>query len=168
MFLQSFLYVVFADKANKLSTVAGDAGNHLSQNQRMPGSEQSPAPTTDDLIAEATEATDSIVDSIKVTGQDAVNILKDKLSGDEKESLLFRLKAAMAKLKLIKRHAKVYSRAADKTISIVQDDFETIVQLDRVMRNGWSLPSSFGNRTTWAELEEWFNKVMEYSEGPGV
>jgi hypothetical protein len=58
---------------------------------------------------------------LQLISKGAVTVLKDKLSGDGKESLLFRLKAAMTKLRFIKRHAKVYSHAADKTISTVQD-----------------------------------------------
>ena len=65
---------------------------------------------------------------------------------------------------LIQRYAKVYSRAVDKTISTVQDDVDTNEELDRAVKNGWSLLSSFGDKDAWKELEQRFNKVMEHSQ----
>ena len=187
MFLQDLNVLgrqIYADTANKLSTVAEDAAHQIEPSEpelqalKKPGSEQGPAPTTDTLVAEATEVTDSIVSGIKATGQEARSSVKDKLSQDEKETLLFRLRAAVTKLRkrtdysdsvsviglLIKRYAKVYSRAVDNTIGSMQDDIETNEDLDRAMINGCSFMSSFGDKNAWAELETRWNKVLEHSQ----
>jgi hypothetical protein len=178
---------VLADTANELSEAAEIAATQIeppdSQSQALkePGNEEWPVPTTGDLLSEATEITDSVVDGVKSTGQAAEDSLKDKLSGEERNSLLFRLKSAVTKLRkrndysesvsmiglLIKRYAKVYSRAADETIGTIQEDIETNEELDRAVRLGWQLLSSFGKKETWDELERRFKKVVEHSQMDG-
>ncbi|KAH6674877.1 hypothetical protein B0J14DRAFT_626460 [Halenospora varia] len=175
---------VFADTANTISNVAEDAAKQIepsaeeSETVKHPGSEEGPAPTSDDLTAEASEVTDVITNGIKKTGKEAGASLKENVTGEQKETLLYRLKAAVTKLRkrndysdsvstiglLIKRYAKVYSRAVDSTISTVQEDVDTNEELDRAITNGWSLLSSFGNKEAWQELEKRFNKVMEHSQ----
>ncbi|CZR62901.1 uncharacterized protein PAC_12798 [Phialocephala subalpina] len=175
---------VFSDTAHTISNVADDAAKQIepsaeqSEAVKKPGNDDGPAPTGEDLEAEAAEIGDVVVNGIKKTGQEAGESLKEQFSGDEAETLKNRLKAAVLKLSkrndysdsvstiglLIKRYAKVYSRAADKTISTVQEDVDTNDELDRAIKNGWSLLSSFGDKEAWKELEKKFNKVMEYSQ----
>ncbi|KAF4634309.1 hypothetical protein G7Y89_g3799 [Cudoniella acicularis] len=174
---------VFADTAKRLSNVAEDAAKQIepstedSQAVKKPGSEQNP-PTADDLGAEAMEITNVVTNGIKKTGQEAGASLKGNVTGDQRDTLIYRLKAAVTKLRkrndysdsvstialLIKRYAKVYSRAVDNAISTVQEDVDTNEELDRAIKNGWSLLSSFGDREAWEELENRFNKVMEHSQ----
>ncbi|TVY71351.1 Uncharacterized protein LSUE1_G008044 [Lachnellula suecica] len=175
---------VFADTANTISNVAEDAAKKIepsaedSETIKNPGSEQGPAPTTDDLGAEATEITNVVANGLKKTGKEAGASLKENVSGDQKDTLIYRLKAAVTKLRkrndysdsvstiglLIQRYAKVYSRAVDKTISKAQEDVDTNEDLDRAVKNGWLLLSSFGEKKQWQELETRFNKVMEHSQ----
>lgn len=187
MFLQDLNMLgrqVLADTANELSQAAETAASQIeptdSQSQALkePGNDEWPVPTTGDLLDEATEITDSVVDGAKATGQAAGDSVKDKLRGEEKDSLLFRLKSAVTKLRkrndysesvsviglLIKRYAKVYSRAADETISTLQGDIETNVELDRAVKLGWHLLSSFGKKDAWDRLERRFKKVTEHAQ----
>ncbi|KFY26076.1 hypothetical protein V493_04285 [Pseudogymnoascus sp. VKM F-4281 (FW-2241)] len=187
MFLQDLNVLgrqVLADTANELSEAAEIAATQIeppdSQSQALkePGNEEWSPPTTGDLLDEATEITDSVVDGVKSTGQAAEDSLKDKLHGEEKDSLLFRLKSAVTKLRkrndysesvsviglLIKRYAKIYSRAADETIGTLQDEFETNQELDRAVELGWQLLSSFGKKEAWVELERRFKKVIEHAQ----
>jgi hypothetical protein len=145
---------------------------------RSPGGDQGPAPTAADLEAEALEISDVVANGIKKTGQEARDSLEENISGKQRETLIHRLKAAVTKLRqkndytdsvstiglLIKQYAKLYSRAMDKTISTVQEDVETNEELDRAIKNGWSLVSSFGDKEAWKELEKRFNKVMEHAQ----
>jgi hypothetical protein len=115
---------------------------------------------------------------IKKTGQEATQSLKENISGDQKETLVHRLKAAVTKLRkrndysdsvstigvLIQRYAKVYSRAVDNTLSTVQEDVDTNEELDRAIKNGWTLVSSFGDKQAWQELEKRFNKVISHAQ----
>ncbi|KFY47311.1 hypothetical protein V494_00066 [Pseudogymnoascus sp. VKM F-4513 (FW-928)] len=175
---------VLADTANELSEVAEIAATQIepsdSQSQALkePGNEEWPVPTTGDLLDEATEVTDLVTEGVKSTGQAAEDSLKNKLNGEEKDSLLFRLKSTVTKLRkrndysesvsmiglLIKRYAKIYSRAADETIGTLQDDFETNEELDRAVKLGWQLLSSFGKKDAWDELEKRFHKVVEHAQ----
>lgn len=112
------------------------------------------------------------------TGKDALSSAKENISGDQKETLLNRLKEAVIKLRkrndysdsvstigiLIKRYALAYSRAADQAVSTAQDDVHTNAELDRAVKNFWALVSCFGEKEQWKMLEQKANKVMEHSQ----
>ncbi|KAK6580213.1 hypothetical protein PZA11_007235 [Diplocarpon coronariae] len=175
---------VFADTANTVSEVAEEAAKQIEPSAeefeagKNPGSENGPAPTEDDLGAEAAKITNVVANGIKKTGLEAGASLKENITGDQKDALVYRLKAAVTKLRkrndysdsvstiglLIKRYTKVYSRAVDKTLNAVSDDVETNEELDRAIKNGWSLVSSFGDKQAWKELEERVSRLMEHSQ----
>ncbi|KAK3174904.1 hypothetical protein OEA41_002150 [Lepraria neglecta] len=175
---------VFADTAYSLSGVAEEAGKKLepsgqeTKTIKEPGSEEGPPPTANDLGNGVADVSKVVGNGLVKTGQDAVSSLKENVTGEQKETLLYRLKEAVMKLRkrndysdsvstiglLIKRYALAYSRAADETITTAQDDVNTNPELDRAVRNGWSLLSSFGDREQWKLLEEKINKVMEHSQ----
>jgi hypothetical protein len=175
---------VFADTANTLSNVAEDAAKQIEPSAeendavKKPGEEQNLPITTEDLEGEAAEITDIVTNGLKKTGKEARASLEENVSGEQRETLIYRLKAAVTKLRkrndysdsvstiglLIKRYAKVYSRAVDNSISTIQDDVETNDELDRAIKNAWSLVSSFGDKEAWKELEKRVNKVMEHSQ----
>jgi hypothetical protein len=166
-----------------VSTVADDAAKQIepsseeSERVKKPGNDNEPI-TKDDLQNEASEISDVIANGVKKTGQEATQSLKENVSGDQRETLVYRLKAAVTKLRkrndysdsvstigvLIKRYAKVYSRAVGSTLGTVQEDVDTNEDLDRAIKNGWSLVSSFGDKAAWKELEERFNKVMSHAQ----
>lgn len=175
---------VFSDTAFSLSKVAEEAGKKLEPSEqeskaiKEPGSEEGPPPTANDLGKEVTEVSKVVGNGLAKTGQDAFSSLQDNVSGDQKETLLHRLKEAVLKLRkrndysdsvstiglLIKRYALFYSRAVDQTISKAQDDVSTNAELDRAVKNFWSLLSSFGDKEQWQLLEEKINKVVEHSQ----
>lgn len=175
---------MFADTAFSLSNVAEEAGKQLepSGEERKaiahPGADEGPPPTANDLGNEVAEISKVVGNGLVKTGQDALDSLQENVSGDQKETLLNRLKQAVLKLRkrsdysdsvstiglLIKRYAKVYSRVADQTISKAQDDVETNPELDRAARNFWSFLRSFGDPEQWDLLEQKFKKVMEHSQ----
>ena len=174
---------VFADTAKTVSNVADETSKRIepsseeSESVKNPRSDNEPI-SKDDLQNEAAEITDVIANGVKKTGQEAAQSLKENISGDQKETLAHRLKAAVTKLRkrndysdsvstiglLIQRYAKVYSRAVDNTISTVQEDVDTNEELDRAIKNGWSLLSSFGDKNAWKELEKRFNKLMSHAQ----
>jgi len=174
---------VFADTANTLSTVAEDAAKQIepsaqeTQTLKDPGANEDPI-TTAELENEVTEVSDVITNGLKKTGREAGESLKENITGDQKETLVARLKATVMKLRkktdyadsvstigvLIQRYAKVYSRAIDETISTVQEDVDTNEELDRAIKNGWSLLSSFGDKDAWKELERNVDKVMSHAQ----
>jgi len=173
---------VFADTANTISGVAEDAANQIEpsngESEALKKADQGPAPTAAELESEALEISDVVANGIKKTGREAHNSLQENVTGQQKETLIHRLKIAVTKLRqrndytdsvstiglLIKRYAKVYSRAVDKTISTIQEDVDTNEELDSSIKNGWSLVSSFGDKEAWKELEKRFNKVIEHGQ----
>jgi hypothetical protein len=176
---------VFADTANKLSEVAETAAKEVEPSYaqvatvQKPGADAGKAPTTDALTSEVADIAATVTDAAKTTGQEAASSFEDHiLSGSEKETLIARLKAAVTKLRhrndysesvsviglLIRRYAKVYSRAADKTIKTVVDDVDTNEDLDKAVRNGWSLITSFGSQEAWREAEDRFKQVVSHAD----
>ncbi|MCJ1338737.1 hypothetical protein MMC09_004026 [Bachmanniomyces sp. S44760] len=175
---------VFADTAFSLSSAAQDAGGKLEPSKedsttiQNPGSENGPPPTANDLGGEATEVSKVIGNGLLKTGKDAAASAQENVSGEQGETLLYRLKQAVLKLRkrndysdsvstiglLLKRYAMAYSRAVDETISTAQNDVQTNSELDRAVRNFWSLLSSFGDRKQWEILEGKVKVVMDHSQ----
>ncbi|KAI4148179.1 MAG: hypothetical protein L6R39_002867, partial [Caloplaca ligustica] len=175
---------VFADTAFSLSEVAEEAGKKLepsdeqSKKVQKPGADDGPPPGAEDLQQEVGEVSKVVANGLVKTGKDAASSLQEHTSGETKDTLIDRLKKAITKLRkrndysdsvstiglLIKRYALAYSRAADQTLSAAQEDVNTNPELDRAIRNFWSLLSSFGDKRQWELLEEKFNKVMSHSQ----
>ncbi len=175
---------VFSDTAFSLSGVAEEAGKNLEPSDqdkkaiKEPGADEGAPPTANDLGNEVNHVSKVVTDGLVQTGHDAISSLKEHVSGDEKETLLYRLKQAVLKLRkrndysdsvstiglLIKRYAKAYSRAVDQTITTAQENVETNEEVDRAVKNFWSLLSSFGDREQWERLEQKFDQVMQHSQ----
>ena len=114
------------------------------------------------------------VDVVKEAG----NSLEDKLTGDEGNSLLYRLKKTVTNLRkktdyadsvstlslLLQRYAKTYSRVIEDTMDTVQKDVDTNPAMDRAVKNFWTFISSFGDRAEWDKLEDSFHAVLEHSK----
>ena len=175
---------VFADTAFSLSNVAEEAGKTLepskqdSKTLQNPGSEQGPPPTSEDLKNEAGDISKVVGNGLVKTSQDAFSSLQENVTGEQKETLLYRLKEAVVKLRkrndytdsvstigtLIKRYALAYSRALSQTISTAQEDVNTNPELDKAIKSSWSLISSFGDKKEWEALEHRLKDVMEHSQ----
>ena len=174
---------VFSDTAFSLSAVAEEAGKELQPSEteskmiHEPGSEPGP-PSNEDLEGDVVDVSKIVGNGLAKTGKVAMTSVKENISGDQKDTLLFRLKQAVMKLRkrndysdsvstiglLIKRYAMAYSRAADETISAAQDNVDRNPEMDRAVKNFWSFLSSFGDKNDWEALEEKFNKVMQHSQ----
>lgn len=174
---------VFADTAFSLSGAAKDVAKKIepseqeTQKLKQPGSEDGP-PTAKDLQNGAADLSKVVGNGLAKTGQDAYSSLQNNVSGEQKDTLFYRLKEAIGKLRkrndysdsvstiglLIKRYAKVYSRAVDETISTAKDDVNTNSELDKAVQNGWELVSTFGDHEEWDKLKAKFEKVMEHSQ----
>ncbi|KAI9890666.1 MAG: hypothetical protein M1814_003735 [Vezdaea aestivalis] len=175
---------VFADTATTVSEVAKNAAKTIEPSEqetdvvKSGGTEPAKPPTTEELNGQAKEVGGVLVNGMKKTGHEAASSLVENVTGEQKETLLHRLKAAVTKLrrrndytdsvatigKLLQRYSMVYSRAADQTIGAVQDDISTNSELDRAIRNFWSLLSSFGDSDEWKKLEQAFNAVLKHSQ----
>jgi hypothetical protein len=163
---------VFADTANTLSTAASHAAAQVEPSAqeiaatKEPGKDSEPV-SKQDLEQEAAQVSHVITDSLRETGREAEESLKENISGQQRKTLTYRLKAAVSKLRqrrdysdsvstiglLIQRYAKVYSRAVDSAVSAVQEDVDANDELDKAVKTWWNLVSSFGDKGAWRELE---------------
>ena len=175
---------MFADTAFSLSNVAEEVGKELEPSEaenrtvQKPGADDGPPPTRDDVKEGAAQVSAVLGNGAAKTGSDALSSLKENVTGDQKETLLNRLKQAIIKLRKrddysdsvsvigtsIQRYAKAYSRAADEALLSAQEEVHTNPELDRAIGNAWRLLCTLGDRKEWERLEQKVNKVMEHSQ----
>ena len=175
---------VFADTAFTLSGAAEEAAKKVQPTSdemksiEGPGADAGPAPAQGELQGEISDVSKVVGSTLAETGVEALVSAKENVSGDQKDALLFRLKAAVKNLRkrsdysdsvstialLIQRYSTAYSRAADQTLGEVQSDVRTNDELDRAVQNFWSLFKSFGDQKEWKALEDKLTKVMSHAE----
>ncbi|KIW83256.1 hypothetical protein Z517_02501 [Fonsecaea pedrosoi CBS 271.37] len=175
---------VLADTAFSLSSAAEKAGKQLELSEQeqqavaKPGADEGNLPSKQELEQNAEETSKVIGSEVAKVGKDAIESAKENFSGSQKDTLLYRLKQAILKLrtrtdyhdsvstisKLIQRYAIAYSRVADTAVAAAQEDIHTNPALDRAVHNFWSFLSSFGDPNAWKELEQDFNKVMNHAK----
>lgn len=174
---------VFKDTAFKLSDVAEQAGKKLEPSEeeqkslKEPGADSGPAPSNQELEQDVADVSKAIGNGAAEVAKEAGHSLADHTSGDEKDTLMYRLKQAVLKLRkrndysdsvstislLIQRYAMVYSRAVQETLNTAQDDVDENDAMDRAVKNFWSFLTSFGGRRSWEDLENKFKRVMDHS-----
>ncbi|KAL9084745.1 MAG: hypothetical protein Q9165_007920 [Trypethelium subeluteriae] len=175
---------VFKDTAFTLSAVAEDAGNRLEPSQeeqiavKQPGEDSKTAVSKEDIKQEAAEVSDIVTDGAATVAKEASKSVADRLKGDEKDTLLYRLKQTVLKLRqrndysdsvstlstLVKRYALVYSRAMQETVNTAQKDVHQNPETDRALKNFWSFVSSFGEQDQWDELQRKLNRVLDHQQ----
>lgn len=146
---------MFKDAAFSLSNQAEQAGKKLeaseSQQQALkkPGDDESLKMSGDDLREEATEVSQVVGNGVAEVAKDTQDSLADKFSGDEKETLIYRLKQVVFGLRkrpdysesvstiavLIKRYARIYSRAIQETVDTAKDDVNPNPETERALKN---------------------------------
>lgn len=175
---------VFKDTAFALSNVAEEAGKKIEPSQveqktlKEPGADSGPAPTTDELNGDVAEVAQVVGSGSVEVLKEAQHSLVDKISGDEGDSLVYRLKKTVTNLRkkrdysesvstlslLLQRYALAYSRVAEDVMGATQKDVDTNPAMDRTLKNFWLLISSFGDSAEWKKLEDSFHKVLEHSK----
>ncbi len=175
---------VFKDSAFTLSQVAKEVGEKIEpsaeeqQAVARPGADDGPAPSHEELQNQVVDASKVITNGALKVAEEARKSAADKISGDEKETLLNRLQQAVSKLRkrpdysdsvstislLLKRYAKAYSRAVQDTVQVAQEDVSTNPELDRALKNYWQFLTSFGDRNEWEQLEKRFKKVLDHRQ----
>ena len=175
---------VLADTAFSVSDAAEKAGQKLElseQEQKQvegPGADDGTLPTREDVQQEAQETAEVLGDGVVQVSKDALASAKENFSGDQKDTLLYRLKETVTHLrkrtdyndsvstisKLIQRYAQAYSRIGDTAIAAAQDDVNTNAALDRAVRNFWDLLSSFGDKKGWEKIEQDWHQVLEHAQ----
>lgn len=178
--------LIFADTASSLSSTSADVSEAVDPsdsqkaNIRDPDSNktQDHQPSENKLREDAAQVNKASKDALAHTGHDAMESAKNNVSGQQKQTLLSRLKSTIAGLRkrddysdsvstiaqLIHRYGTIYSRAASSTADAVQEDVETNPELTRGLQQLWKFVSSFGARSEWNKLESRFRDVMKHVE----
>ena len=172
---------VLSDAASSFSDFSRQASKEIepSQEQLIDVQETRPEdpPTADDLNDGAKQAKRFLEDGVAKTGQDTLSSLRENVSGEQRATLLERLKRAVIKLRnkpdysdsvstigvLIRRYAAAYSRAVDKSIDAAQDSIEINPELQGAIKAFWQLLSSFGDKTQWVHLEQDLKSLLEHA-----
>ncbi|KAI9694319.1 MAG: hypothetical protein M1820_009008 [Bogoriella megaspora] len=175
---------VFKDTAFTLSEVAEEAGKRLEPSAteqsalRRPGDDASVQVSKEDVKQEVAEVSDVVGNGAATVVQQASKSLADKMTGEEKDTLIFRLKQSVMKLRerndysdsvstlstMIKRYALVYSRALQETVDTAQADIHENAETDRALQNFWGFVTSFGDLDQWNELQRRLNKVLDHRQ----
>lgn len=175
---------VFSDAALTLSNVSQQAAHRLEPSAeeqkalKHPGPNGGEAPSTQELGGDVTEVAKVVAEGAAEVAQEAEHSFVDKITGDEKSTLLYRLKSAVSKLrkrqdysesvsvlaKLLQRYAYVYSHVLEETASTAEHDVNTNQEMNKALDNFWSLIKSFGDAAEWAELERRVKQVVEHGK----
>lgn len=175
---------VFKDAAFSLSNAAEDAAKKVEPSQeeqgklKEPGADAGPPPSGQELGDDVADISKVVANGAADVVKDAEQSVADKLSGDEGQVMLNRLKQAVLKLRkrpdysdsvstlslLIKRYALAYSRAIQDTVSTLDEDVQENAELDRAVKNLWIFIKSFGDHDAWDKTEENFKQVMSHRE----
>ncbi|KAK3325145.1 bactericidal permeability-increasing protein [Apodospora peruviana] len=173
---------VFKDTAFALSAASKDAAKRLEPSKedqaalKQPGADGDTKPSQQDLEQQVGEVSDVLKGSASTVLEEAESSIVSKLQGDEKDTMLHRLKEAVLKLRqrrdytdsvstlslLFKRYAMVYSRIARDTLETAEDDIDRNPETDRALHNFWIFIKSFGDTKQWDELETSFKELTEH------
>lgn len=172
---------VFRDTAFTLSDVSQKAAQRIEPSQeeqeavKKPGADAGPAPTDKELQDGVAEVANVVAESAAEVAQEAEHSFVDKIKGDEKSTLLYRLKQAVTKLrgrtdysesvsmlaKILQRYALVYSHVFEETAATAERDVETNRETQKAVENFWIFVKSFGDAKEWAELERRLKNVVK-------
>lgn len=176
---------IFKDSAFALSNAAEEAGKQMEpsvEEQKQvakPGADADlEPPTTEELGSEIAEVTQVVANGTAQVAKAAVESTADKLSGDEGQTLLNRLKQAVLKLRerndysdsvstislLLQKYGMAYSRMLNDVTEVAQQDVQENEAFNRAMHNLWVFVKSFGDQKEWDKCEEMLKQVMSHKD----
>ncbi|AEO55844.1 hypothetical protein MYCTH_2300093 [Thermothelomyces thermophilus ATCC 42464] len=173
---------VFRDAAFALSEASEEAGKRIGPSAeqqdsvKQQGNGSQSAPSQQELVDQTAEVSKVCSGSASTVVDEAENSILRKLDGPEKDTMMHRLKNAVANLRrrrdysdsvstlslLLKRYAMVYSRIARDTVQAAEEDVDRNPETDRALRNFWAFLRSFGEVKEWEELEARFETVVNH------
>ncbi|KAI0096997.1 hypothetical protein GGR51DRAFT_541935 [Nemania sp. FL0031] len=174
---------VFRDSAFALRDVAEQAGKQIEPSPEVQEGlahqdTNGEPPSAENLEIEVQNVAQVVAEGSRDVAGAAVESARDKISGDEGQTLLKRLQATVLNLRkrkdysdsvstlalLIKRYALVYSRAAEEILETAQSDVAENQETDRALTNLWEFIKSFGDKKEWEKCEELLQKVVSHKD----
>ncbi|KOS45145.1 hypothetical protein ACN38_g3909 [Penicillium nordicum] len=174
---------IFADTTDSLAESSKRVAEQVKppeeeeQALQGPGADEGHARSKAEVNEDVAHVADVAGEGVAQTSHDAVQSAKEHLSGRERDTLLFRLKQAVQRLRertdysdsvatltqLVARYAKIYVDVAENTASVAQEDLEVNADLKRAVDEFWILLRSFGSAEEWDRLQEKFHNVLRHA-----
>ncbi|KAJ5730279.1 uncharacterized protein N7483_004787 [Penicillium malachiteum] len=174
---------IFADTASFLSETSKHVAEQIQPSQEEqaalagPGADEEHRLSREEIREEVAHVTHVAGKGISDTGAAAVQSAREHLAGQEKETLLHRLKQAVYKLRersdysdsvstltqLLQRYALLYANAAEETASAAHEDIDVNHDLKLAVDQFWGLLRSFGQTEEWDSLQEKFHNVLRHA-----
>ncbi|KAB8258082.1 hypothetical protein BDV32DRAFT_126354 [Aspergillus pseudonomiae] len=174
---------IFSDTAYFLSDTSKQVGEQIKPSQEEvdvvqgAGADDGQAPSSEELRQEVAQVVEAAGNGAARTGQEAIKSAKEHLRAQEKDTLIYRLKQAVLKLRersdysdsvatlatLVQRYAKTYANAASDIITTTEEEVEVNEDLKQAMQQFWALVQSLGDAEQWKALEQRFQKVLQHA-----
>lgn len=174
---------IFSDTSFSLSEASQQFGEQIRPSQeeadalKYPGADEGRPASADKVRQEAAQVADIAGESATRTGGQAVESTKEHLSGEQRATLLHRLKQAVINLRerseysdsvstlsqLVKRYAKDYACAAENAASAAQEDVDINADVKQAMQQFWAMVQAMGDPKEWRILEQKFYDVVKHA-----
>ncbi|KAK9568133.1 hypothetical protein V6Z88_002452 [Aspergillus fumigatus] len=174
---------IFSETALALSDTSKQVGEKLKPSEeergavKGAGADDGRAVSGEELRKEVTQVAEVAGHGLKATGRDAIDSAKEHLTGQERDTLLHRLKRAVIKLRersdysdsvatlshLVQRYAQLYANAASEVVSTAEEEADVNEDLQQAMEQLWKLLQSYGDVEEWKKLEERFKDVIKHA-----
>lgn len=175
---------IFSDTAFSLSSASQEVGEQLRPSReeadalKGAGADEGHTPSGDEVRQEASHAADVAGKGAIRTGKQAVGSTREHLSGDQRGTLLHRLKQAVLGLRersdysdsvstlseLVQRYAKAIASAAETTASAAEEDADVNADVKQAVHNFWVLVQSLGDPKEWRILEQMFHDLLKHAK----
>lgn len=175
---------IFADTSSALAEsskqVAEQVAPSAEEQQAVQGAraDEGRTPSGEEVKGEVTHVAEVAGAGAARTRDEALESAKEHLSGRERDTLLYRLKQAVVKLRersdysgsvstiiqLIQRYAKLTaSAAAEVTATAVHEDIDVNADLKQAVDQFWGLLRLFGSAEEWDRLKQKFHDVLRHA-----
>ncbi|KAF9885280.1 hypothetical protein FE257_013078 [Aspergillus nanangensis] len=174
---------IFSDTAFSLSKTSQQVGKEIRPPQEEidavqgAGADDHRAPSNEQLREEVNHIAQTAGDGAARTGLDAIESAKEHFGGREKETLFYRLKQTVLKLRdrsdysdsvatlahLVQRYAATYANAASDIVTTAEEDADINEDLKKAMQQFWTLLQSLGDAAEWKALEQKFQQVVQHA-----
>ncbi|KAL4807378.1 hypothetical protein BDV18DRAFT_137563 [Aspergillus unguis] len=176
---------IFSDTAFSLSKTSRKAGKKVrpkEEDQKAlsgAAADENHTVTREELREEVTHVADVAKDSLIETSHDAKESAGEHLTGKEQETLVYRLKQAVLKLRerrdytdsiaviaqLLQKYARAYANAATDVASTAEEEVEVNEELKEAIQKFWALLQTLGDAKEWQTLEKRLHDVLQHASG---
>lgn len=175
---------IFADTAESLSKTSKQVAEQVKpsvQEQEAvqgAGADEGRAVSQDEVKEEVKHVADVAAEGAARTGEEAAQSAKEHFRGQERDTLLYRLKKTVQNLRersdysdsvstiaqLVQRYANLYTTAAEDTASAAEGNLRVDADLKQAVDQFWGLLRLFGSGEEWDRLQQKFHNVLRHAK----